>query len=93
MTKEEFEKKINENLKNALNDYTKEVEEIKKIPLEDKIDSYMYGIKLKILSLKLINRIISENNAKIIFLNPKVIRGIAKFDDFVIIEFEIQFNS
>lgn len=30
MIKEEFEKKIDENLKNAINDYKKEFEEIKK---------------------------------------------------------------
>ncbi len=92
MTKEEFKKKIDDNLKNAVNDYNKELEKIKKIKIEDRIDLYLRDKKIKILNLKLINRITSENNAEITFLNPKVIRGATKFDDFEIMEFEIQFN-
>ena len=57
MIKEEFEKKIDENLKNAINDYKKEFEEIKKTKIEDELDLYLHDKKLKILTLKLIERI------------------------------------
>lgn len=93
MTKEEFEKKIDENLKNAINDYKKEFEEIKKTKIEDKLDLYLHGKKLKILTLKLIERITSENDAEITFINNKVIKGFVKYDDIEIFEFEIKFNS
>lgn len=93
MTKEEFEKKIDENLKNAINDYKKEFEEIKKTKIEDKLDLYLHDKKLKILTLKLIERITSENDAEITFINNKVIKGFVKYDDIEIFEFEIKFNS
>lgn len=93
MTKEEFEKKIDENLKNAINDYKKEFEEIKKTKIEDKLDLYLHDKKLKILTLKLIERIASENDAEITFINNKVIKGFVKYDDIEIFEFEIKFNS
>lgn len=93
MIKEEFEKKIDENLKNAINDYKKEFEEIKKTKIEDELDLYLHDKKLKILTLKLIERITSENNAEITFINNKVIKGFVKYDDIEIFEFEIKFNS
>lgn len=93
MTKEEFEKKIDENLKNAINDYKKEFEEIKKTKIEDELDLYLHDKKLKILTLKLIERITSENDAEITFINNKVIKGFVKYDDIEIFEFEIKFNS
>lgn len=93
MIKEEFEKKIDENLKNAINDYKKEFEEIKKTKIEDELDLYLHDKKLKILTLKLIERITSENDAEITFINNKVIKGFVKYDDIEIFEFEIKFNS
>lgn len=93
MIKEEFEKKIDENLKNAINDYKKEFEEIKKTKIEDELDLYLHDKKLKILTLKLIERITSENDAEITFINNKVIKGFVKYDDTEIFEFEIKFNS
>lgn len=93
MIKEEFEKKIYENLKNAINDYKKEFEEIKKTKIEDELDLYLHDKKLKILTLKLIERITSENDAEITFINNKVIKGFVKYDDIEIFEFEIKFNS
>ena len=93
MIKEEFEKKIDENLKNAINDYKKEFEKIKKTKIEDELDLYLHDKKLKILTLKLIERITSENNAEITFINNKVIKGFVKYDDIEIFEFEIKFNS
>lgn len=93
MTKEEFKKRIGENLKKAIDDYKKELEEIKEEKIEDKLDLYLHDKKLKILTLKFIERITSENNAEITFVSPKIIRGITKFDDFESIEFEIEFNG
>lgn len=89
MTKEELKQKLDENLKNAIDDYKKEFEEIKKTKIEDKLDLYLQDKKLKILTLKLIERITSENDAEVTFINNKVIKGFVKYDEFERIDFEI----
>lgn len=41
MTREEFEKRLKERLKNATNDYKKELEKIKEDKIEDTLDLYL----------------------------------------------------
>ena len=71
----------------------KSLKRLKKTKIEDELDLYLHDKKLKILTLKLIERITSENNAEITFINNKVIKGFVKYDDIEIFEFEIKFNS
>ncbi|MCF2628127.1 hypothetical protein I6E36_08530 [Fusobacterium mortiferum] len=93
MTREEFEKRLKERLKNATNDYKKELEKIKEDKIEDTLDLYLRDKKIKILNFKLINRIMSENNADITSVSPKNIKGIAKYNEIYDVEFEINFNE
>lgn len=92
MTREEFEKRLKERLKNATNDYKKELEKIKEDKIEDTLDLYLRDKKIKILNFKLINRIMSENNADITSVSPKNIKGIA-YNEIYDVEFEINFNE
>ena len=71
----------------------KSLKRLKKTKIEDELDLYLHDKKLKILTLKLIERITSENDAEITFINNKVIKGFVKYDDIEIFEFEIKFNS
>lgn len=47
MTREEFEKRLKERLKNATNDYKKELEKIKEDKIEDTLDLYLRDKKNK----------------------------------------------
>lgn len=93
VTREEFEKRLEERLKNAINGYKKEFKEIDKTEVLDAVDLFLRDEKLKALELRLKNRIISENNATITFFNFACIKGYVKFDDIENIEFEIKAND
>jgi hypothetical protein len=91
MTREEFEKELKNNLKKAVDDYKKEVEKIERDKIEDTLDLYLRDQKIKILNYKLIDRIMSENDADITGVSPKKIKGVAKYKGIYDVEFEINF--
>lgn len=93
MTKEEFEKELKKKLEKAVDDYKKELKKIEKEKIEDKLDLYLRDKKIKILNFKLINRIMLENDADITSVSPKIIKGIAKYNEIYDVKFEIKFNS
>lgn len=92
MTKEEFKQKIENSIKKIMAHHMLELEKITKETPYNLYELHQRDRKIEELSFKTISKIIKENNAEIIFVSPKIIGGITKFDDFESIEFEIEFN-
>lgn len=93
MTREEFEKKLNENLKNAVNDYMEKIKEIDEAKIRGRFHFFQYNEEMKNLQSELLDRIRFENNAIVVYCNISTIKGYVEFDDFENIEFEIKLNK
>jgi hypothetical protein len=93
MTKEEFKQKIENSIKKIMAHHMLELEKITKETPNNLYELHQRHREIEKLSFKTISKITEENNAKITFVSPKIIRGVAKFDDFESIEFEIKFNE
>lgn len=92
MTKEEFKQKIENSIKKIMAYHMFELEKIIKKTPNNLYELHQQHREIEKLSFKTISKITKENNAEITFVSPKTIIGVAKFNDFESVEFEIKFN-